>query len=127
MATIALAVPIAQATPLRPNRRDIAASQGDDVTLQFTIYDTDTATTPKDVTGGALRFRLNGVGACSSETEIAGSIIDAATGRMDVVLADTDLTDLSGEYGWQAQWALAGVYTTICAGAFLLRPEAPDA
>lgn len=125
MATIALSVPIAQATPLRPNRRDLVVTQGDDLTLAFTIYDTDTDTTAKDVTGGALRFRMFGSCARTSDLEVAGTIIDAATGRMNVAL--TELDDLSGEFRWQAQWSLSSAYTTICEGALLLRAEAPDA
>lgn len=126
MGTIALHVPINQASPLRANRRDLAVTQGDDLTLAFTIYDNDTDSTPKSVTGGALRFRLRKPHAESSETEVAGTIIDAATGRMNVALTDL-LDDLAGEYWWQARWSLSSVFTTICEGSLIVRPEAPAA
>jgi len=127
MATISLSVPIAQPSPLRINRRDLVATQGDDLTLAFTIYDNDTDTTAKDVTGGALRFRMFGACADASDLEVAGTIIDAATGRMNVALTSADLADLAGEFRWQAQWSLSSAYTSICEGSLLLRPEAPDA
>lgn len=127
MATIALSVPIAQATPLRPNRRDLVATQGDDLTLAFTIYDNDTDTTPKDVTGGALRFRMFGNCADASDLDVAGTIITAAAGRMNVALTNADLADLAGEFWWQLRWSLSSAYTTICEGALLLKAEAPDA
>lgn len=126
MGTITLHVPINQASPLRPNRRDLAVTQGDDLTLAFTIYDNDTDSSAKNVTGGALRFRLVKPHAPSSETEVAATIIDAATGRMNVALTDL-LDDISGEYRWQARWSLSSVFTTICEGSLVLRPEAPAA
>lgn len=126
MATFSLTVPVAQPSPLVPNRRDLTVTQGDDVTLQFTINDTDTGSSHPDFTGAAARFRLFPVGHGTSDLEVDATVVDAVTGRIDVALTDAQTADLSGEYHWQLRWAIGTAYSTICEGAFLVRPEAPN-
>lgn len=129
MATFSFSVAIAPPSPLVPSRRDLAVTQNDDVTLQLTIYDTDASTSAKNVTGGALRFRMFPAGrpGIDSEFEVAGTIVDAATGRMNVAITAAQIVDLAGEYRWQLRWSLSSAFTTICEGALHLRAEAEAA
>lgn len=83
---------------------------GDDVQLEFTVRDNDDAVV--DLTGGSGRFAMARsvlssslvLDSDASPATATINIVDPLTGRVDVLIADTDTDALSGDYYYEFKW-----------------------
>lgn len=81
---------------------NLSIFRGEDATINFTAYTTDTGSTPQDITGWTLAFTVaRKRNSTDKLLTVACSILVAASGTFKAVLADT-LTDglEPGIYFW---------------------------
>jgi len=95
--------------------------QGEDVTLEFTVE--DAAGAAVDVTGWTTTFSIARTAGDAILVTAAGAIIDAATGRIDVVLTDTDTDTLSGSYAYDFKRMNAGSEAVLSYGPVTVRQK----
>jgi hypothetical protein len=96
---------------------------GEDQELHFTVYDDD-GTTPLDVTGYTTQLKLLLLDAVV--LTIAGSIVDAAAGLIDIVFASADTSSLEpGEYEFYFRRTGTGTKHILSHGTLQLK-DAPS-
>jgi hypothetical protein len=90
-----------------PSYQSFSIVSGNDLRLQFTVVDRNGSAV--DLTGGSGRFAMarnqNASTVVDSSSGTATvTIQDAATGRVDVVISDTTLDPLNGDYYYEFEW-----------------------
>lgn len=104
----------------------IGIFRGEDVTLNFTAYTTDTGSTAQNITGWTIVFTVAEVSNSTSKLITAsGSITVAASGTFSVSIADTDTDNIApGTYFWDVWRTDAGLERCLGYGAFRIQGNA---
>jgi len=103
---------MARSTPISINR-------GEDITLNFTAYTTDTGTTPEDITGWTLVFTV--AEASNSATKLITktcSIASAVAGTFTATLLSADTNIAPGRYWADVYRTNAGYVRCLYTGPF---------
>ena len=133
MSTFALTVPLARG-PVRLNRRDLALDGTEDVALQFTVVDQDSAAgVPLNLVSPAGSVLLVNVWYRSWAWDYgrptysdpwgpllwsgAGTILASPPGRVDVLIPSGTIATWRGELEWTAQLTYAATKSTLLRGA----------
>lgn len=115
---------------LNANTGQIIISRGDDGIIRYTVRNSSGAV--YDVSANSFAFTVkqsiddNISDAKFQKTNPAASGIDltlAATGIVDVNIADTDTQALAGNYVYDLQMIESGKYYTLAQGAFLVKKD----
>jgi len=133
MSTFALTVPLARG-PVRLSRRDLALDSTEDVALQFTVVDQDSAAgVPLNLNSPAGSGLLVNVWYRSWAWDYGrptysdawgpllwsgvGTILPSSPGRVDVLIPSGTVSSWRGELEWTAQLTYAEAKSTILRGA----------
>jgi hypothetical protein len=104
---------MARTTPLTIYR-------GEDITLNFTQYTTDTGSTAEDITGWTLSFTV--AREANSTTKLltkSCSLVVAASGTFRATVDDTDTDSIApGRYYWDVWRTDAGFERLLGSGSF---------
>ena len=93
-----------------PTMQSFALMSGDQVQLEFTITDNDSAAV--DLTGGSGRFAMarrpssssNVIDSAASPQTATISVVSAVAGTVNVVITDENTEALLGDYYWEFKW-----------------------
>lgn len=122
--SVPLSVPRTSRNLLYRPRRDFAIRAGDDFQIELTIYDSDTAVAPADITGAGGLLTISEAEGTAAVVEIDAVMIDAATGRINFNVAGADTTGLSGRYSAVMQVDYLDAISTIIYGWVNIAPGA---
>ena len=104
----------------------ISIFRGEDITLNFTAYTTDTGTTAEDITGLTIYFTV--ARKKDSKDKLiskACSLVVAASGTYKAVIDDTDTDDLeTGVYYWDTWRTNDGYERLLGSGSFTITGNA---
>lgn len=97
--SIPFSAPRASRSSLYRARRDFAITAADEFVLELTIYDSDTAVAPTDVTNATCTFTLmTDDGSCTALIQKVGDVVDGPNGRIDIEFDYAETAGLSGRY-----------------------------
>lgn len=99
---------------------NLSIYRGEDITLNFTAYTTDTGSTAEDITGWTLSFTVSRSRNSSDKLLTkACSIVIAASGTFRAIIADTDTDNIApGAYFWDVWRTDAGYERLLGSGTF---------
>lgn len=108
--------------PVRPVRRDLSVSRGDDLRLAVALREADGIGGTPDVTGARLRLSVlhDERGTDRAGTVLWqgwGAVADAAAGRFDVAVPGAVTAKWCGRYGFVLQLDYDGGAATLLHGA----------
>jgi len=119
---IPLSVARAARSPLRRPRRDFAVTSGDDFTLELTVYDSDAAAEPTNVSDAGVTLSIIDEASGEVLTEVGGTVYSAVDGRLNIPVAAADTTDLQGRYRHTIHLDLGSGITALAAGFVNIAP-----
>jgi hypothetical protein len=104
----------------------ITIFRGEDISLAFTTYTTDTGTTAENISNWTLAFSVaESRNSTSKLITAAGSITAAASGTFSVTLAATDTDNIApGSYFWDVWRTDAGSERLLGKGTFTIEGTA---
>jgi len=93
-----------------PAPQSFPAMSGDQLQLEFTITDNDSAAV--DLTGGSGRFAMarkpssssNDIDSAASPQTATVTVVSAAAGTVNVVITDENTEALLGDYYYEFKW-----------------------
>jgi hypothetical protein len=113
---VPFAIPKQPRSLLQPTRRDFATTAQDDFTIEITVYPTDVDTSPYDVTDATSEFVIYDDAGREALT-VAGSVVDASAGRIDIDVDGADTSELAGRYSFSVSIEFADGTSTVIHGA----------
>lgn len=96
--TIPLAFARQRRSPLVRNRRDLVATAGDDFALALTIYESESAAGPANITGAAAQLSIMEDDGGYVVGTADGVIVSASGGRMNIPVPASLTAELRGRY-----------------------------